>query len=652
VNGGRIRDLVDRGRYDVVNFHNVSLIGGPGLLRCGGDAVTLYMAHEHWLVCPTHVLWRHGRELCTGRECIRCSISYRRPPQLWRQTGVLEREIARLDAVIAMSQFSRAKHREFGFARDMEVLPYFLPDPETPTAPRAQGPSPHPRPYFFFVGRLERIKGLDDVIPVFRDFPGADLLIAATASWSAAQPQTMPNDVFWVGSRLTTRYYQHALPSCHRSASRPSASSSSSRSARDYRSGAPVGPLSRDRRGPGGELFRPGRAAPPCAASTGGGIGRCRVRAMRVRIDGPSSRHSAVSRHRPARRGAPCEYPRPGRTSTAGGRVKVLITGGCGFIGSHLAERLLDRGDRVQVLDDLSTGSMENIEHLVGREGFAYRIGSALDVPLVAELVDSADVTVHLAAAVGVERIVEKPVHTIETNVRATEVVLGAAARKKKLVVVASTSEVYGKSTSIPFREDQDLQLGPTSHSRWAYACSKALDEWLALAYLREKGVPVIVTRFFNTVGPRQTGQYGMVLPNFAAQAVRHEPITVYGSGEQSRCATLRRCEGLLRSWRRCSGRRVFNIGATHEISIRALAEQVRTAADSRSDIVLLPYGEVYAAGFEDMMRRVPDVSKLQRVTGFRPQTSLEVIIRDVVEDQRTRLAAAAGSTHLASART
>ncbi|MBK6486540.1 MAG: GDP-mannose 4,6-dehydratase [Gemmatimonadetes bacterium] len=335
--------------------------------------------------------------------------------------------------------------------------------------------------------------------------------------------------------------------------------------------------------------------------------------------------------------------------------MNVFITGGCGFIGSHLAERLLDRGDRVHLLDDLSTGSMQNIAHLVGRPGFGYRIGSALDVPLVTELVDSADVTVHLAAAVGVKLIVERPVHTIETNVRATEVVLGAAARKKKLVVVASTSEVYGKSTSIPFREDQDLQLGPTSHSRWAYACSKALDEWLALAYLREKGVPVIVTRFFNTVGPRQTGQYGMVLPNFAAQAVRHEPITVYGSGEQSRCFghVCDAVEGLLRLMAiDAAVGEVFNIGATHEISIRALAEQVRTAADSRSDIVLLPYGEVYAAGFEDMMRRVPDVSKLQRVTGFRPQTSLEVIIRDVVEDQRTRLAAAAGSTHLASART
>ncbi len=323
--------------------------------------------------------------------------------------------------------------------------------------------------------------------------------------------------------------------------------------------------------------------------------------------------------------------------------MKVFITGGCGFIGSHLAERLLERGDRVQVLDDLSTGSMENIEHLVGRPGFAYRIGSALDAPLVAELVDGADITVHLAAAVGVKLIVEKPVHTIETNVRATEVVLGAAARKRKLVVVASTSEVYGKSTSFPFREDQDLQLGPTTHSRWAYACSKALDEWLALAYLREKGVPVIVTRFFNTVGPRQTGQYGMVLPSFAAQALRNEPITVYGSGEQSRCFghVNDAVEALLRLMAAPGAiGEVFNVGATQEISIRALAEQVRDAAGSRSEIRLIPYGEAYAAGFEDMMRRVPDVTKLERVTGFRPSTSLEVIIRDVVADQRARLSA------------
>ena len=216
--------------------------------------------------------------------------------------------------------------------------------------------------------------------------------------------------------------------------------------------------------------------------------------------------------------------------------MKVFITGGAGFIGSHLAERLLARGDKVLILDDLSTGTMDNIDHLVGRPGFEYRIGTALDLPLVTECVDRCDVTVHLAAAVGVKLIVERPVHTIETNVGCTETVLEAAAKKQKLTLVASTSEVYGKSARIPFGEEDDLQLGPTSHSRWAYACSKALDEWLALAYLREKQVPVILCRFFNTVGPRQTGRYGMVLPNFAAQALAGEPITVYGTGTQSRC--------------------------------------------------------------------------------------------------------------------
>ncbi|CAG0989815.1 UDP-glucose 4-epimerase [Gammaproteobacteria bacterium] len=322
--------------------------------------------------------------------------------------------------------------------------------------------------------------------------------------------------------------------------------------------------------------------------------------------------------------------------------MNVFITGGCGFIGSHLAERLVANGDRVTVLDDLSTGSMDNVSHLVGRPGFQYRIGSALDRPLVSELVDSADVTVHLAAAVGVRLIVENPVHTIETNVGATEAVLAAAAKKQKLVVVASTSEVYGKSTRVPFREDHDLQLGPTSHSRWAYACSKALDEWLSLAYAHEKGVPVIVVRFFNTVGPRQTGRYGMVLPNFARQALRNEPITVYGSGDQSRCFGHVRdaVEGLLRLVQTPTAiNEVFNIGSTEETTIRQLAERVRVEAGSTSEIVTVPYAEAYAAGFEDMLRRVPDVSKLEGATGFRPRTPLDEIVRDVVADQRTRLA-------------
>lgn len=326
--------------------------------------------------------------------------------------------------------------------------------------------------------------------------------------------------------------------------------------------------------------------------------------------------------------------------------MKVCVTGGAGFIGSHLAERLLARGDQVLVLDDLSTGSMDNLADCVGRPGFAYRIGSATDVPLVAELVDRCDVTVHLAAAVGVRLIVERPVHTIETNVRATEVVLGAAAKKGKLVVVASTSEVYGKGLRIPFREEDDLTLGPTTHSRWAYACSKALDEWLALAYWREKQVPVIVTRFFNTVGPRQTGRYGMVLPTFAAQAVRDEPITVFGDGTQSRC--FGHVQDAVEATLRLIGTpgavgEVFNVGSDREVTMLQLAEMVRKAAESRSEIRLVPYAEAYAAGFEDMRRRVPDVSKLERVVGYRPRTSLEEIIADVVADQRTLQVTGAG---------
>ena len=323
--------------------------------------------------------------------------------------------------------------------------------------------------------------------------------------------------------------------------------------------------------------------------------------------------------------------------------MKVLITGGAGFIGSHLAERLIARGDRVLVLDDLSTGSMDNLTGLEGKPGFEYRIGSALDYPLVSECVDRCDVTVHLAAAVGVRLIVERPVHTIETNVGATETVLKAAAKKQKLVLVASTSEVYGKSTKLPFNEDDDLQLGPTSHSRWAYACSKALDEWLGLAYYREKGVPVILARFFNTVGPRQTGRYGMVLPNFATQALAGEPITVFGNGKQSRC--FGHVQDAVESILRLLGTptavgQVFNIGNDEEVSIYGLAERVRDAAGSKSEIVLVPYNEAYPEGFEDMHRRVPDVAKLERTIGFRPRTPLTTIIEHVIADQRARLTA------------
>jgi UDP-glucose 4-epimerase len=323
--------------------------------------------------------------------------------------------------------------------------------------------------------------------------------------------------------------------------------------------------------------------------------------------------------------------------------VRVLITGGAGFIGSHLAEHLLARGDEVLALDDLSTGSMANLEGLIGHRGFAYRIGSATDVPLVTELVDRCDATVHLAAAVGVRLIVEQPVRTIRTNVHGTECVLDAAAKKQKPVLVASTSEVYGKSTAVPFHEDADLQLGPTTHSRWAYACSKALDEWLALAYLREKGVPVIVTRFFNTVGPRQTGRYGMVLPNFAAQAVRGDPIRVFGNGRQSRCFAhvhdVVRAVATLLDTPEAVGQ-IVNVGTDREATIMQLAEMVRDAAGSDSPIELVPYSEAYPEGFEDMHRRQPDVRKLERLTGIRLATTLETIVRDVVEDQRSRLAA------------
>jgi UDP-glucose 4-epimerase len=322
--------------------------------------------------------------------------------------------------------------------------------------------------------------------------------------------------------------------------------------------------------------------------------------------------------------------------------VIVFITGGAGFIGSHLAERLIARGDQVMVLDDLSTGQISNLDHVLGHKNFTHRIGSVTDYSAVAEMVDRADVVVHLAAAVGVRLIVERPVHTIETNVHGTEVVLGCAAKKKKPVVLASTSEVYGKSAKIPFSEEDDLMLGPTSHSRWAYACSKALDEWLGLAYFREKSVPMTICRLFNTVGPRQTGRYGMVLPTFAGQALRNEPITVHGTGEQTRCfahvSDVVECVLRLIATPAAVGG-VFNIGTNREITINRLAEMVRAAAASRSPIVHVPYQDAYTEGFEDMQQRMPDCSKLQRTIGYVPSMPLETIIADVIADQRARLA-------------
>jgi UDP-glucose 4-epimerase len=316
----------------------------------------------------------------------------------------------------------------------------------------------------------------------------------------------------------------------------------------------------------------------------------------------------------------------------------VLLTGGAGFVGGHLAERLLDLGHDVMVIDDLSTGSMENIVHLKGRAGFEYVIDSIMNDRLTAELIDRADVVFHLAAAVGVKLIVEAPVRTIETNVHGTEIVLTHASKKGKLVVIFSTSEVYGKSTDVPFREDSDLVMGPTFKHRWAYACSKAIDEFLALAYYRERALPVIVVRLFNTVGPRQTGRYGMVIPTFVRQALAGDPITVYGDGQQTRSFTYVGdvVDGLTRLvGERSAVGQVFNIGNIEEISILALAERIKAMTASTSDIVLVPYEEAYEAGFEDMPRRVPSLEKIHKLVGYRPTVDLGEILARVIAHER-----------------
>jgi len=320
--------------------------------------------------------------------------------------------------------------------------------------------------------------------------------------------------------------------------------------------------------------------------------------------------------------------------------LRYLITGGAGFIGSHLAERLLEKNEKVVLLDNLSTGSIENIRHLKGSERLEYHLDGIENKQLLAELVDDADIIVHFAAAVGVKLIVESPVRTIETNVNGTELVLEAASKKKKLVLLASTSEVYGKNTQVPFHEDADLVLGPTTKGRWSYAASKALDEFLALSYWKEKKQPVIVVRFFNTVGPRQTGRYGMVLPNFVQRALKNEPIEVYGDGKQSRCFCDVRdtVEALTRLFplEQAVGE-VINIGNTEEVTIENLAKLVKEKTESSSVIEYVPYDKAYEPGFEDMMRRVPSIGKLQLLTGFRPQTGLEEIIDRVATYYRQK---------------
>ena len=315
--------------------------------------------------------------------------------------------------------------------------------------------------------------------------------------------------------------------------------------------------------------------------------------------------------------------------------LRVLITGGAGFIGSHLSDAYVARGDEVFCIDDLSTGSIDNIAHLKGHARFHYSIDTVHNQPVVAELIDQCDVVFHLAAAVGVKLIVESPVRTIETNVKGTEVVLSQANKKKKKVLLASTSEVYGLSNDVPFREDGNLVMGATTKGRWSYACSKAIDEFLALAYWREKKLPTVVVRLFNTVGPRQTGQYGMVIPTFVKQALSGRPITVFGTGEQTRCfGFVQDVVGALINLmeRDEAVGEVFNVGSNEEVTIMELARRVKELAGSKSEIVTVPYDEAYEEGFEDMPRRVPDISKVGALTGFRPTVTLDQILQSVIE--------------------
>ena len=321
--------------------------------------------------------------------------------------------------------------------------------------------------------------------------------------------------------------------------------------------------------------------------------------------------------------------------------MRILLTGGAGFVGSHLADALIARGHHITVVDDLSTGSLDNLSQLGSNSRLRVSIDSVMNETLMAELIAESDVVFHLAAAVGVKLIVEAPVRTIETNVQGSEIVLRQAARHNKLTVIFSTSEVYGNSTAVPLNEDADLVMGPTPKHRWAYACSKAIDEFLALAYWKERKLPVIVVRLFNTVGPRQTGRYGMVIPNFVRQALAGEPIPVYGDGTQKRAfGYVGDVVGALVTLVQTPSAvgEVINIGNTREISILDLARRVKEMTHSRSEIVFIPYDQAYEAGFEDMPRRVPDLTKIHRLIGYTPVVGLDEILHRVIADQRAQL--------------
>ncbi len=322
--------------------------------------------------------------------------------------------------------------------------------------------------------------------------------------------------------------------------------------------------------------------------------------------------------------------------------MKILITGGAGFIGSHLAELLLGLGNEVYIIDDLSTGAIENIQHLKHHPNFSYTIESVTNRRLMTELIDLCDVIYHLAAAVGVRLIIESPVKTIHVNLNSTEIVLRLAAKKRKRVIFASTSEVYGKSDRSPFKETDDLLIGPPSKARWSYACSKAMDEFLAISYWKEKKVPITIARMFNIVGPRQTGHYGMVMPSLVRQALLGQDITVFGDGSQTRCFThvsdaIRALTAL--EQHPSSVGEIYNIGSDEEVAILQLAQRIKTLTESDSRIAFLPYDEAYEEGFEDMRRRVPDLSKIKELIGCEPKFLLDDVIMSVIEYQRVKMA-------------